>query len=322
MPSRPPLKVLRALMEEAGFSPSSTRGQNFLIEEPILRKIVEEAMPLAGRVVLEVGTGLGFLTSHLAEVAARVVTVEVDDRLHRLAGELARDWGAGAERTVFVKADVLAAGSTIAPEVRSALRSAMAEVAAEDFTVVSNLPYSVAGPVVASLVLMRAPPGRMVLLCQRELADRFLAGPGSKEHGPLSVLISLGYEGRIVRRVPAQAFRPRPKVESVVIALARKPAFPSGHPDGELRAFSGFLRALFGGRRKALRAALARALELQPQPQPHLQPPPAASGIVLPPEITWSTRPEDCSAAALLRIFRESVARGLITVGDPDQPPS
>jgi 16S rRNA (adenine1518-N6/adenine1519-N6)-dimethyltransferase len=297
-------------MEEAGFRPSSTRGQNFLIEEPILRKIVEAALPLENRTVLEVGTGLGFLTAHLVAAAPRVVTVEIDDRLHRLAQELSREGNAPAERVVFVRGDALGPGGVLAAEVRTALRDAMAESATEEFVVVSNLPYSVAGPVVAALVTGRPAPERMVLLSQREMAERILGRPGTKEHGPLSALVALGYTGEFVRRVPAEAFRPRPKVASVVLRLSRREGFPRSHPAGELASFSVFLRALFGGRRKALRAALARGVELRRGAAPPGDE--ALAGISLPPGLSWRSRPEEASAEALLALFRECSAKRLL----------
>jgi 16S rRNA A1518/A1519 N6-dimethyltransferase RsmA/KsgA/DIM1 with predicted DNA glycosylase/AP lyase activity len=149
------------------------------------------------------------------------------------------------------------AGGGLHPLVLAALAEAMP--ATGRFLVVANLPYATSGPLLAALLALPRLPDRIVVLVQRELGERLAARAGSREYGGLSAQLQAAFTVDRVRTVPADVFRPRPKVESAVLRLDRRP--DSRLADASARiAFQAFVRVLFGQRRKTLRATLARAV--------------------------------------------------------------
>ena len=294
--SRPAFRDLRARMAAVGFFPSKTRGQNFLLDPAAHAAIAAAALVGPGDVVLEIGTGLGFLTSALLATGADVVSVEIDDRLHGLARQLLAEGTPPQGVLDLVHADALGPDG-LAPAVTAALDHARARRGAATFTVAGNLPYSVSGPLVAALCCHEPLPRRMVLLLQKEMADRVVAGAGSRTYGTLSALSGVLYRGRLLRRVPPGAFQPRPNVDSAVLRLDAIEGCATPVPSAaERRGFARFLRALFAGRRKTLRNALARAFpgDSPPDSSPVL----AALGILS------AIRPEACPPDRLLSLYR------------------
>lgn len=212
MKERPAWSHFQAELERRGFRPSRRFGQNFLLDENMLHAIARDAELAPGEFVLEVGPGLGFLTRHLLAAGARVACVEIDGRLL----EIARGWLGDAGTPQWVHADVLAGKHRLAPSVEELLpRDA-------PWQLVSNLPYSVAAPLLAVLADLPHPPGRMTVLVQREVAERIVAEPGTRDWGLLSLALQSDYEARLVRHVPPQLFWPRPEVESSVVRLSRR----------------------------------------------------------------------------------------------------
>lgn len=244
---RGPWQHYRARLEAAGFHPSKRLGQNFLLDENVVRAIVRDSGLRAEESVLEVGAGLGFLTRALLETGARVLAVEVDRRLAEIVSE-----ELGHEpRLELVRADVLAAKHRLAPEVLERLPRA------GTWRLVSNLPYQVSGPLLAVLEALPWPPASMTVLVQREVAERIAAAPGSDAWGALSARLQAAYGARILRPVPASLFRPRPRVESAVVHLDRRADAPSAPERGELARLLG---ALFPRRRQVLRRVLGEFL--------------------------------------------------------------
>lgn len=242
---RPPWAELRRDLEARGFRPSRRLGQNFLLDENLARLIAREAELTPEERVLEVGAGCGFLTSHLLAEGARVLAVELDARLHELLGQRF-----SAEPSFeLLHADILAGKHALAPAVLERLP------AGEPWSLVSNLPYSVASPVVLLASRLAAPPRRMTILVQREVADRLLAGAGEPARGALGVRLQALYRGSLLRTVPAAAFWPKPKVESAVVRLERRPDAPA--PE-RLEGFDRLVGELFASRRKALRGGVRR----------------------------------------------------------------
>lgn len=236
---RGPWAELRADLVAAGFRPSRRLGQNFLLDENLLRAIVRDAGVEPGSRVLEVGPGLGFLTRHLLAAGARVTAVEIDPRL----AERTEALFASNPAFDLVRGDILASKHVLAPEVLARLEGV------EEWHLVANLPYAVSGPVLAIAAALPNPPRTMTTLVQLELAERIVAKPGTNDWGPLSIRLQVAYSGRIVRRVPPDLFWPRPQVDSALLRLDRL-ATPIATADRI--ALSALVDRLFQRRRQRL----------------------------------------------------------------------
>lgn len=210
-------------------------GQNFLADPNLLDAILRDAAPSADDVVLEVGAGEGVLTERLAEAARHVHAVELD---RGLKGPLA----------------ALAARADVDLHWADAMKLDFARLAPAPTAMVANLPYSVATPVLLRTIEALPSLARWTVMVQREIADRLRAAPGSRVYGAPSVLVQLACEAKLVRTVDPAVFRPRPRVESAILALRR--VGPAADP-----ATRDLVRAAFAHRRKSL----ARSLE-------HVQP--------------------------------------------------
>lgn len=231
---------MAGLLREFGIRPRKRFGQNFLVDENILSKIVEAAQLAPSDVVLEVGPGLGALTAALAARAAQVVAVELDrDLLPVLQATVGE-----VPNLRLVQGDILdlSLDDLLPPE-------------AKEFKVVANLPYYITSPVLLKFLNAARPWTRLVLMVQREVAERLIAPPGSKEYGSLTISVQFFAEARVVARAPRTAFFPPPEVDSAVVALAAR---PEPFPPGRLRdTFFSVVRAGFNQRRKTLRRALS-----------------------------------------------------------------
>jgi 16S rRNA (adenine1518-N6/adenine1519-N6)-dimethyltransferase len=241
---RPAWSTFRGALEARGFRPSRRLGQNFLLDENMLRAIVRDARVGEGDTVLEVGPGCGTLSLHLLRAGVDLVAVEIDPRLAEIASELL----AGEARFRLIVTDVLAGKHAIAPAVVAALP------ARAPWHLVSNLPYSVSGPLLASLTELENPPASMTVLVQKEVAQRIAARPGTSAWGPLSIRLQLDYEPSLVRNVAPALFWPRPEVESTVVRLARRAERTS---PVERAALNRLVDALFQRRRQTLLRVLA-----------------------------------------------------------------
>jgi 16S rRNA (adenine1518-N6/adenine1519-N6)-dimethyltransferase len=223
---------------------SKTRalGQHFLRDAGVARAIVDLLAPTAQDLVVEIGPGEGALTEELARRGGRVIALEVDrallERLRRRLPTVealeadARTWDYGL--------------LTRPPGGR--------------VLVIGNLPYSVSKPIVAALLEARAALDRMVVMLQREVAERLAAPPGGKVYGALSVLTQAVCEVEVALRVPPGAFRPPPQVESAVVRLT--PRATRRVPPALEGRFREVVRAAFSSRRKTLANALAGGLGL------------------------------------------------------------
>jgi 16S rRNA (adenine1518-N6/adenine1519-N6)-dimethyltransferase len=227
----------REALAAAGRRPRRRWGQHFLCDPRIVQCIVDAAALDGATSVLEIGPGLGALTDRLAEVAAALHLIEIDPAL---AARL-RERFAAQPSVQVVCGDVLALP--------------LAERVPAGAVVVANLPYNISTPVLVRLLELRRHLPRAVLMLQREVADRLLAGPGSRDRGALGVLVQTYAEVRLVTRVPRGAFLPPPRVESSVVEV-RWQATPRTAVRDE-RLYRLVVRAAFGQRRKMLRNALA-----------------------------------------------------------------
>lgn len=212
-------------------------GQNFLIDESVVRRIVEAAELTAEDTVLEVGPGIGTLTQGLAESNARVVAVELDKRLLPVLDVTLE----GYDNVRIVNGDILKV-------------DIMKEVGAENFKVCANLPYYITTPIIFALLEKRLPMERLVAMVQKEVAERMAAKPGGRDYGALSVAIQYFTEPEIAFIVPPDSFIPAPAVDSAVIVCKRRQQPPVQVCDEDL--FFRVVKAAFSMRRKMLNNAL------------------------------------------------------------------
>lgn len=212
-------------------------GQNFLIDENVVRQIVEAAELSEADTVLEVGPGIGTLTQGLAESKAKVVAVELDTRLLPVLATTLE----GYDNVRVVHGDILKV-------------NIMEEVGAPEFKVCANLPYYITTPIIFALLEKRLPMERLVAMVQKEVAERMAAQPGGKEYGALSVAIQYYTEPEIAFIVPPTSFIPAPAVDSAVIVCKRREKPPVEVCDEGL--FFRVVKAAFSLRRKMLSNSL------------------------------------------------------------------
>ncbi len=233
------------MLATAGFAPRKRFGQNFLIDQNLMRKLVDSAELTEEDCVLEVGAGTGSLTSLLAPAAGRVVAVEIDRGLARLAAECLSPF----RNVTILTADALENKSTVSRELQDALGQAGGQ-SGGPFKMVANLPYDIATPLVINLLLGGLPFRRLCFTVQAEVADRFLAAPGTPAYGPAGIITRLLATGRRVCRVPPQAFWPVPKVRSAMVCLDVRD--PSAVPVSNPTDFARLVRSFFHHRRKTI----------------------------------------------------------------------
>lgn len=236
--------LVRRLLREQGLRASHARSQNFLADPDVLQAILDLAEAAPGDRVLEIGPGLGILTGGLLDGGATVTAIELDRGL------------AAYLRTRF--ADQVADGRLRLVE-GDALDRPLLTIVEPPFEVVANLPYHVTSPILHRLLGGRPRPRRLVLMLQREVAERIAAAPGSMSY--LSAFVQYHADVAIARRVPAAAFEPAPKVESAIVVLHPREDVALGEPGGpaEDRLWR-LVQAGFRERRKMLRNVLPRQL--------------------------------------------------------------
>ena len=200
---------------EVGIQPDSRRGQNFLIDINLQNLLVRTAKLGPDDVVLEVGTGTGALTDLMAEQAGHVVTVEIDAHLHQLASELLID----RENITMLRQDALRNKNHFDARVIDAVREALDAVPGRQLKLVANLPYSVATPVLSNLLSCEVLPVTMTATIQKELADRIVTRPKTKDYSSLSVWMQSQCQTEIARVLPPSVFWPRPKVTSAIVHI-------------------------------------------------------------------------------------------------------
>ncbi len=240
---------------EMGIRPATRHGQNFLIDLNLVGLIVDAAELTEDDVVLEVGTGTGSLTAMMAAQVAAVVTVEVDSHLFELASEQLVD----LPNVTMLRLDALRNKNTIDDRVMAAVGEQLSAGQGRRFKLVANLPYNIATPLLSNLLLSRHVPQSMTVTIQKELAERIVASPSTKDYSALSVWIQSQCITEIVRILPPSVFWPAPKVSSAILRIVVDPQRRSRIAD--LNFFHGITKALFLHRRKFLRANLVAALK-------------------------------------------------------------
>ena len=234
MPLSP--SATRETLARLGHNPKRFLGQNFLVDGNIVRKSVELAELRPGDDVVEIGPGLGTLTAALLAAGAEVWAVEKDRALHaHLDGTVAR----ASDRLHLREGDAMDHPLAGIPDAR-----------AGGAKVVANLPYAISTPWMDA-VLSGPLPGRMVLMLQREAADRYAASAGTKDFGAISIFLQAAFAVAPGHRVPAACFYPRPEVDSCLLQLRRRPK-----PFRFAPPVKALIRACFQQRRKQIAALL------------------------------------------------------------------
>ncbi len=263
---------VRQLLRQYGLRPDKRLGQHFLADERLLERIADAAELSPQDTVLEIGAGIGNLTVPLARRAGRVIAVEVDPRLRLLLTHQTE----GCSNVQLVFQDILEV------DLKELLQG-------EPYVAVGNLPYVITSPVIHKLLQEGPRPKRMVVLVQKEVAERMTAGPGNMNL--LGLVVQLYGQPNMLFTVPSGAFVPKPQVAS---ALVRADIFPHPRiPEEEIPAFLRLARAAFGQRRKQMGNTLAPLLGGKERARDLL----AQAGI--PP----TTRPEDLDIEAWLRLW-------------------
>ena len=250
-------------------------GQNFLVDVGIQQRIVDAVEPGPDDEVLEIGPGRGALTRHLARRAGRLLLVELDNELAaRLRAEFAE-----SPHVELIHADILDVPLERVSRDPGALK------------VIGNIPYNITTPIIFALLERRPRPRQIVLMVQREVADRILAPPGSKTYGALAVGVQAVADAERVLNVARGSFRPVPDVESSVVRITpHQPPRLSPEQEERLRRLT---RAAFGQRRKQFQRILRDAYSLTPERIVDLE---TDTGFDL------NARPETFSPAEFIRL--------------------
>lgn len=232
---------LRARLDEIGVRPSKMLGQNFLLDPNLAKAIVAGLEPEEGDHLVEVGPGMGALTVHILGSPARRITLI--ERDHRLAAEL-------RER----HAAEIASGRLEIRQGDGAKTDLPSLFGHGPVKMVGNLPYSASTAIISHFTAPVSPVSRLVLMVQREVAERLAAAPGHKDYAALTVQLGRRWSVRKLRIVPPDVFWPRPAVESAVIEVSQRPV--KGLPNCDPERFSALVRQGFSSRRKQLRSLL------------------------------------------------------------------
>jgi len=250
---RQTLSFLQRRFREIGIQPNTKHGQNFLIDLNLVEFLATSADIQPNDVILEVGTGTGSLTALLAQKAAAVITVEIDQQLAILAREELFE----AENITFLQQDALRNKNNLDDKVIETIRQHVTAEPNRKFKLVANLPYNVATPIMSNLMLCDIYPDAMTVTIQKELGDRIVGVPSTKDYGSLSVWMQSLGSTEILREIPPTVFWPRPKVISAIVQVISDPAKRAAIPDVEF--FHQFTRKIFMHRRKFLRSSILGA---------------------------------------------------------------
>ena len=240
--------AVRELLDRHGIEPSRALGQNFVVDPNTIERIVRAAGVGAGDRVVEIGPGVGSLTTGLLEAGAEVVAIELDQHLIPALSEAVSS-EAGEEapfEVVHGDANDIDWADFFAGREQSRWK------------LVANLPYNVAAPVVLRALDEAPQIAEVLVMVQREVAERLAAGPGSATYGIPSVKVAYWGSAEVVGKVPASVFHPVPKVESALVRIVRaeRPA-----TDADADVVFDLVRRAFGQRRKMLRRSLSGAID-------------------------------------------------------------
>ncbi|PIC56363.1 16S rRNA (adenine(1518)-N(6)/adenine(1519)-N(6))-dimethyltransferase [Sporosarcina sp. P12(2017)] len=200
----------KEILQKHGFSFKKSLGQNFLVDSNVLHNIVSCAVITKDTGVIEVGPGIGALTEHLARQAGKVVAFEIDDRLLPVLEDTMSPY----PNVTVIHQDVLKA------DIHQVIEEQFADY--EDIVVVANLPYYITTPIIMKFLMEKARVSQLVIMMQKEVADRITAVPSTKAYGSLSIAVQYYMDAEVSMIVPKTVFIPQPNVESAVLSLTRR----------------------------------------------------------------------------------------------------
>ena len=235
-------KVTKDIVDKHGFRFSKSLGQNFLIDDSVIDKIIDGARVKEGDRVIEVGPGIGTLTREMAKRAEKVVAVEIDKNLIPILKETLADF----DNTEVVNEDILKV------DINKLIDE---KLFGGPVKLIANLPYYITTPIVMKFLEEDIPVTDIVVMVQKEVADRMNAVPSTKDYGALSVAVQYYCDTEIVAKAPRHMFIPQPKVDSTVIGLHIREEKKYKADNEQL--FFKTVKAAFGQRRKTLLNSLS-----------------------------------------------------------------
>ncbi len=237
-------RVTIETIQKHNFTFQKRFGQNFLIDDHVLNRIVDAAEVTKEDCVVEIGPGIGTMTQYLAEAAGEVIAVEIDDALIPILQETLAPY----DNVTVIHGDIL----------KTDLNAiAMEKNEGRPLKIVANLPYYITTPIVMGIFESHVPVSSITVMVQKEVAERMQAGPGTKDYGALSLAVQFYANAHIAAHVPPNCFMPRPNVGSAVIHLDLEGKEPV--PVKNEKVLFLLIRAAFGQRRKTLVNAVGNA---------------------------------------------------------------
>ena len=250
------LSEIRALLYERGLHPKHRLGQNFLHDKNILAKLIDAADVQPGELVLEIGPGTGTLTEALLDAGAKILACEIDSDI----ASIIEDRLSG--RVQLICGDCLDSHRRLRCEIVSALGD-------QPFKLVANLPFQIASPLLCTMLIHHPSCTGQYVTIQKEVADRLLADPRTKEYGPLTIIVGALAEVKRICTVKPSCFWPQPKVAITMVSIFPSPFGRGVRGEGssaldtteQRQDFARFVTQLFTKRRKQLGSILGRDCE-------------------------------------------------------------
>lgn len=239
-------KNTKAIVDKYSFAFQKRFGQNFLIDQHVINKIIDGAEVSEDDIVIEIGPGIGSLTQYLCENAKKVIAIEIDKKLIPILEDTLSDY----DNLELINKDILEVD----------LNALLAPYEGQKVKVIANLPYYITTPIIMHIFENHVPVTSITIMIQKEVADRIHSKPGSKIYGALSLAVQFYAEPYIVANVPANCFIPRPKVGSAVIRLTTHENKPVDVID-DTKMFK-VIRAAFNQRRKTLTNTMQHQLAM------------------------------------------------------------
>lgn len=243
--------AVREISEKHGFRRADSLGQNFLVDRNIIEKIIDAAELTENTLVIEIGPGMGALTQVAAEKAGKMIAVEIDRHLIPVLGEVVGH----LDNVEIINQDILKT------DINELIESEKKNFATSDHeidkvVILGNLPYYITTPIIMGILERQIEMDTMVIMMQKEVAERIVAEPGGKTYGALSIACQFFCETNYVTTVPRTVFQPQPKVDSAVLRLDKRTELPWEIGAGGRKLFFEVVRAGFNRRRKTLLNAL------------------------------------------------------------------
>ncbi|MCI9596518.1 MAG: 16S rRNA (adenine(1518)-N(6)/adenine(1519)-N(6))-dimethyltransferase RsmA [Firmicutes bacterium] len=233
--------TIKELKEKHGFRLSKSLGQNFLTDKNIIDHIIEDSLISQNDLVIEIGPGIGVLTAEAAQVAAKVIAIEIDQGLIPILQETLREY----DNVTVVNQDVL----------KTDLKELIRENHCGGVRIIGNLPYYITTPILMKILEDRVPADSITVMMQKEVADRIKSAPGNKTYGALSVAVQYYCTVEQILSVSREVFIPQPKVDSTVLRMDVRKEHPVELTDEKV--FFQCIKAGFEQRRKTLLNSLS-----------------------------------------------------------------